>query len=118
VAGRRLWPVDADGDTLLVVQIESRTAVESASEILSTPGVGIGLPGQKDLRASYGGDEGAVQAAVDAVRAASHGLGLACGVTAGPDDVAERLEQGFRFVIATPPEAVTVGRSIKGDWTS
>ena len=117
-AGRRVWPLDEGGDAIVVVQIESPAAVEAAREILAAPGVGAGLPGQKDLRASYVGDERAVQRAVDAVLAACGALGLPCGVTAGPRDVERRLDQGFRFVIATPPQAVTAGRIIQGAWTS
>lgn len=110
VVGERLWPGYPDGDALLVVQIESREAVEHAREILGTSGVGVGLPGQKDLRASYEGDEVAVQAAVLKVLAVCDSVGVPCGVTAGVDDVEERLRQGFRLVIATERAAVGVGR--------
>ena len=117
-AGRRLWPADADADTLLVAQIESRSAVAAAGEILGADGVAVGLPGQKDLRASYAGDERAVQEAVEEVRRVCDSLGVPCGVTAGSGDVVRRLEQGFRFIIATAPEAVAVGRARQGAWKS
>jgi len=108
--GHRLWPIHPGGDVLLVAQIESGDAVEHAEEILGTSGVGVGLPGQKDLRASYQGDESAVQRAVLRVLAVSEASGVPCGVTAGAHDVEDRLRQGFRLVIATDPEAVTAGR--------
>jgi 2-keto-3-deoxy-L-rhamnonate aldolase RhmA len=95
-----------------VVQIESREAVKHAEEILGTSSVGVGLPGQKNLRASYECDEAAVQAAVLKVLAVSDSVGVPCGVTAGVSDVEERLRQGFRLVIATEQDAVGVGRRV------
>ena len=41
-------------------------------------------------------------------------LDVACGITAGVDDIAERLEQGFRLIIVTSPEALSVGRAAAG----
>jgi len=114
VIGERLWPLHPDGDVLLVAQIESRGAVERVEEIAPAPGVGVLLPGQADLRQSYAGDESAVQAAVSRVLAAGEATGVPCGVTAGPEDVAERLEQGFEFIIAVRPGAASLGRAAAG----
>lgn len=112
--GARLWPSHSRGDVLLVAQIESRGAVERVDEIASTPGVGVVLPGQADLRQAFGGDEQAVQAAVARVLAAGGVASVPCGVTAGPEDVGARLEQGFGFIIAVRPGALALGRSAAG----
>jgi 2-keto-3-deoxy-L-rhamnonate aldolase RhmA len=110
VVGTRLWPVHPDGDVLIVAQIESSEAVEGVGPIVATPGVGVVLPGQKDLRHAYG-DEAAVQGAVTSVLAAGTAADVPCGVTAGPHDVRARLEQGFRFIIAVGPGAASLGRA-------
>lgn len=111
--GARLWAGDreGDGDVLVVAQIESRPAVERAGEIAGTRGVGVVLPGQADLRRSYGGDEAAVQAAVDGVLAAARGAGVPCGVTAGRRDMETRLHQGFEFIIGVESGAAALGRA-------
>jgi 2-keto-3-deoxy-L-rhamnonate aldolase RhmA len=113
VVGARLWPLRPDGDVLIVAQIESRDAVDVVGQIVATPGVGVVLPGQKDLRHAYG-DEGAVQTAVASVLAAGMEADVPCGVTAGTDDVQVRLGQGFRFIIAVRPGAASLGRAAAG----
>jgi hypothetical protein len=109
--GPRLWPLHAGGDVFTIVQIEDRSAVDRVRDIVSTPGVGVVLPGAKDLKVSYGGDAVAVEDAIQQVLAAANDFGVPCAVTAGAGDVTKRLEQGFRVIIATEQEALGVGRA-------
>ena len=39
---------------------------------------------------------------------------MPCGITAGPDDIGERLDQGFRLIIVNSSETLTVGRAHAG----
>ena len=112
--GDAAWPGNPDGDLVSILLIEDRVGIERAAEIVRTPGVSVVIPGPGDLRRAYEGDMEAVEAAIQTVLAECLAAGVACGITAGPDDIGERLDQGFRFFIVTSPEALTVGRGHAG----
>lgn len=108
------WPGNPEGNLVNILLIEDRVGIERAAEIVRTPGVSVVIPGPGDLRRAYEGDMEAVEAAIQTVLAECLAAGVACGITAGPDDIGERLDQGFRFFIVTSPEALTVGRAHAG----
>lgn len=56
----------------------------------------------------------AVEGAIQTVLSACQAHGVPCGITAGVDDVAERIAQGFRMFIVSDPAAVTAGRMAAG----
>jgi 4-hydroxy-2-oxoheptanedioate aldolase len=95
---------------LTILIIEDRAGVENASEIVSTSGVSVVIPGPGDLRRAYDGDAVAVEKAIQTVLSAARARGVVCGITAGRADMEKRLEQGFRFLIATSHDAIGVGR--------
>jgi len=109
-----LWPLAGDGELVSMILIEDRVGVENALEIVSAPGVGVAFPGPGDLRRAYDGDPEAVEEAIQRVLAACLEADVPCGITAGPDDIAERIEQGFRVFIVTSPDALPVGRAAAG----
>ena len=112
--GDAAWPGNPDGNLVNILLIEDQVGIERAAEIVRTPGVSVVIPGPGDLRRAYEGDMEAVEAAIQTVLAECLATGVACGITAGPDDIGERLDQGFRFFIVTSPEALTVGRAHAG----
>ncbi len=112
--GDAAWPGNPDGDLVNILLIEDRVGIERAAEIVRTPGVSVVIPGPGDLRRAYEGDAEAVEAAIQTVLAECLAAGVPCGITAGPDDIGERLDQGFRFFIVTSPEALAVGRAHAG----
>lgn len=114
VVGDRLWPVNAGGDVLNVILIEDQAGIGRARDIVSAPGVGVAIPGPGDLRRAYEGDMEAVESAIQTVLAACKEFDVPCGITAGPDDIAERLEQGFEMIIVTSPDALAVGLEASG----
>ena len=114
VMGARLWPGNPSGSLFSILIVEDRAGVERADEIVGTPGVSVVFPGPGDLRRAYEGDMEAVEAAIQTVLAACKQHGVPCGITAGVDDIAERIEQGFRMFIVSDPAAVTVGRGAVG----
>ena len=114
VMGDRLWPGNPDGDLVNILIIEDRVGVERADEIVGTKGVSIVFPGPGDLRRAYEGDMEAVEGAIRTVLAACERHGVPCGITAGVDDIGERIAQGFRVFIVSDPAAVTVGRGVAG----
>ena len=95
--GSRLWPSNPSGDLINILLIEDQA--------------GIG-PG--DLRRAYEGDMEAVEEAIQTVLAACKEFDVACGITAGVDDIAERLAQGFKLIIVNQPEALSVGLEESG----
>ncbi len=112
--GLRSWPLNPMGDVISVILIEDRVGVESAEEIVGTPGVSVVIPGPGDLRRAYEGDEEAIEAAIQRVLAACMKLGVPCGITAGVEDVADRLEQGFKMIIVSDPATIGIGRGSVG----
>lgn len=112
--GDGLWPGNPSGPLVNMLIIEDQIGIEHAREIVSTPGISVAIPGPGDLRRAYEGDMEAVESAIQTVLAACKEFGVACGITAGVDDIAERLDQGFRVIIVTRPEALAVGKAAAG----
>ena len=109
-----VWPLDPAGELVSMLLIEDRVGIENALAITSVPGISIVSPGPGDLRRAYEGDMEAVEGAIQTVLAACLEAGVPCGITAGPDDIAMRIEQGFRVFIVTSPEALAVGHQAAG----
>lgn len=108
------WPGNPDGSLVNMLIVEDRAGVERVDEIVATPGVSVVFAGPGDLRRAYEGDMAAVEEAIQAVLAACLAHGVPCGITAGPEDVARRIEEGFRVFIVNDPAAATVGREAAG----
>lgn len=106
------WPLGDSGLDVLIV--EDQEGIANVRDIVATQGLSIVTAGPGDLRRAYEGDMEAVEAAIQAVLAACLEFDVACGVTAGVDDIAMRLDQGFRMIIVTQPEALAVGRAHMG----
>ncbi len=103
------WPLGDAGLNVLIV--EDREGVSNVREIMATPGLSVVFAGPGDLRQAYDGDMAAVENAIQAVLSACLEFEVACGVTAGVDDIATRLDQGFRVIIVTDSAALPVGRA-------
>jgi 4-hydroxy-2-oxoheptanedioate aldolase len=94
------WPLNPQGDLLLFLQIETVEGVKNASEILSTPGLGVLFIGPNDLAYSMGVPQGHPdhEAAVQSVLKQCVAHNVPCAITVTPDNVVTRLKQGFRVV--------------------
>ncbi len=108
--GDDTWPATADGARVNMLIIEDKIGVENARAIASTGGVSVVFAGPGDLRRAYDRDMEAVEAAIQTVLAACKEFDVPCGITAGVDDIAERLAQGFRVIIVSDVEAIRTGR--------
>ena len=108
------WPQDAEGDLVNILIVEDHEGIENVREIMATPGLSVVFAGPGDLRRAYEGDMEAVENAIQTVLAACKEFGVVCGVTAGVDDIAGRLEEGWGMIIVTQPEAVAVGLEASG----
>lgn len=112
--GEALWPRNPEGELVDLLIVEDQEGVENVREIVGTAGVSVVFAGPGDLRRAYDGDPAAVEAAIQTVLSACNELDVPCGITAGVEDIAERLEQGFRVFIVSDPEAVAAGRAAAG----
>ena len=95
-----VWPLDPDGEILVVVQIESAAGVNNIEEILSVPGIGAVMIGSFDLSTSLGvaGDVSAdvvLEATTRIVRACLD-RGIPVGATAG--DLEANIAEGQTFL--------------------
>ena len=109
-----LWPLRTDGDLVSILIVEDQKGVRNVHEIVTTQGVSIVFAGPGDLRRAYDGNIEAVEQAIQTVLSACLEAGIPCGITAGLDDIADRLEQGFRVIIATQVDALAIGRRVSG----
>jgi 4-hydroxy-2-oxoheptanedioate aldolase len=110
-----------DEQVLLMVQIESITAVENAEAILSTPGVDGCWVGPADLAWSMGihpKNSGADQRHAKAVERALQACkntgkipGIACG---SPEEAVKRAGEGFRFLNAGGDHTLILGAARAG----
>lgn len=96
-----VWPLNPQGEILLVIQIESELAVQNAEEMMSVPGVGAIFIGPADLSMSMGLP--GQRRHPEVVAAKQHVLDLCieknipCGITAGANNIEEYLEMGYKF---------------------
>ena len=108
------WPGNPSGSLFSMLIVETRAGVERVDEIVGTEGVSVVFAGPDDLRQSYGDDAEAVEAAIQSVLAACRAHRVPCGITAGPDDIRERIEQGFQLLIVSDSAALAAGRAAAG----
>jgi 4-hydroxy-2-oxoheptanedioate aldolase len=112
--GDELWPENPEGRLINILLIEDKIGVQNARAIVGTPGVSVVIPGPGDLRRAYEGDDAAIEEAIQTVLRACQEFDVPCGITAGADDIAERLAQGFRLIIVNGDDALPVGKMAAG----
>jgi 4-hydroxy-2-oxoheptanedioate aldolase len=108
-----LWPLDPQGELLLVPMIESRDAVNNLHSLLNVPGVGATFIGPADLHADmgYAGQGGVPEVEEQIQRALRVALqrGIAIGITTGAADAQLRIDQGFRFITVSAASPAALG---------
>lgn len=98
------WLAWANAETLLIVQIEERSAVEDIDNILSVPGVDVALIGPNDLSISMGVPgqvtSDTMQAAIQKVVDAAARNGVASGIhTPNLEQLMGWRDKGMRFLM-------------------
>ena len=93
-------------DTLVIVQIERKAAVDNLDEILSVPGVDVALMGLEDLSISLGrpgqSDHPDVSAAVEKVIAACERHNVVSGIhTGGAETLLGWMDKGMRYIMCS-----------------
>lgn len=92
-------------DVLVVIQVETRAALDNIDAIASVPGVDVLFIGPNDLSAALGlfqqFDHPEFKAAVQRILQAADRHGIAAGYMASDaDSVLARAREGFRFIAA------------------
>jgi len=97
-----VWPLDPQGELMVVIQIETVEAMDNLDAILAVPGISAIFVGPADLGLSMGGSgaegQAALEEAVQRVLRAAKARNLPIGITTSAGNVAERVRQGFNFV--------------------
>jgi len=92
----------ADDEIVVIVQIETKEAVENAEEILSVDGVDMYFIGPWDLAMSLGHcceiDHPEVVDAINKVIEVGQELNVPGGILSDVENVARHLEMGFKFI--------------------
>ncbi len=112
--GAELWPGNEHGQLVNMLIVEDRIGVQNARDIVRTPGVSVVFAGPGDLRRAYDDDMVAVEDAIQTILSACKEFDVPCGITAGVDDIAERIRQGFRVFIVRDVDELTAGRVAAG----
>ena len=108
-----LWPLDPDGNMLVMGIVEEPNGVKNIRDILrEVRGIGAIWAGPGDMSVAMGHKGNAahpdVQANLLTILEACKEFGVPCATGATVDEVPMRLEQGFRIII-TSPEKTTLG---------
>jgi 4-hydroxy-2-oxoheptanedioate aldolase len=114
-----VWPLAPDGEVLVVIMCEEARAIGNLAQILrEVPGIGVVLIGEGDLSQDLGFprqyEHPTVAAAIAEILSICKEAGVACGHPHVDTRNVERLlEQGFRWLMASPERsfsALELGR--------
>jgi len=117
-----LWPLDPDGNMLLMGIVEEPEGVKNIRDILrEVKGIGAIWAGPGDMSVAMGhrGNAGHpdVQENLLRILAACREAGVPCATGATASEVPMRLEQGFRIIITSPERSIgglEEGRRLSG----
>jgi len=117
-----LWPLDPDGNMLLMGIVEEPEGVDNLPDILrQEKGIGAIWAGPGDMSVAMGHRGNSahpdVQANLMRILETCQNAGVPCATGATAEEVPMRLEQGFRIIITSPVKSnpgLTEGRRISG----
>ena len=105
---RSEYAAAANDEILVVVQIESPTALENLDAILSVPGIDVAFVGPNDMHATLGltpsaeGAEPEFVAAMDKLKEAASRYNIPLGMYCSNGEAAlQRVQEGFQMVVTT-----------------
>ena len=108
-----VWPLDPDGEILVVIQIEDAAGIGNLSDMLeNVPGIGAVLIGEGDLGQELGYprqyDHPALLEAIAEIVAVSHEHGAIVGHPhANAGNMQRLLDEGFRFLMTATARSDT-----------
>ena len=112
------WPLARDGELLLGVKLESPEGIAHCEEILAVPGLGFAELGPGDLGLSLGHIAVPREPYPTAMREARERVFAACRKqeiafleTCSPETIAQKLDEGVRFIAGHREKTAIVGRA-------
>jgi beta-lactamase class D/2-keto-3-deoxy-L-rhamnonate aldolase RhmA len=113
-----VWsPANPGGRRIAMLMLEDPAAVAQAKEIADLKGYSILACGIGSLAQALGGDRAGAEAGTQRVLVEARRAGLADMLTANPQDVAQRVKEGFLALLMQGPtadEAIRIGRAAAG----
>jgi beta-lactamase class D len=117
-AKANVWsPSNPGGRTIAMLMLEDPGAVAQAGAIADLKGYSILACGIGSLTQALGGDRAGAEAGTQKVLVEAKRAKLADMLTANPQDVAQRVKEGFLALLMQGPtadEAITIGRAAAG----
>jgi 2-keto-3-deoxy-L-rhamnonate aldolase RhmA len=120
-----LWPLNPDGELINWTIVESKEGLARVREIAAVKGIGVLWPGAGTLRGLFSTtdaagerslDVKAWEAAIQQVLSACKEFNVPCGFPATPNDIEQRMKQGFSVFVMNWGEAgfkaVDLGRKM------
>ena len=102
-----VWPLNADGDLLAILMIETAEGLKNADAIAAVPGVGAIFVGAgADLSQYLGVDRNSpeLEQGFQTILRACKAHNVACGITAlSGNEIARRLAEGWKMIRTTEP---------------
>jgi 2-keto-3-deoxy-L-rhamnonate aldolase RhmA len=116
--GRDVWsPDNPEGEVVAMLMLEDPEAIAQLDEVVALGGYSVLACGIGSLTAALDGDREAAEAMNLQVLEAANEAGYADMITAGTENVAERVEQGYLALLMAGPEAdeaIRMGREAAG----
>ena len=113
-----VWsPANPSGRVVAMLMLEDAAAVAQAKEVADLQGYSILACGIGSLAQALGGDRAGAEAGTQKVLAEARRARLADMLTANPQDVAQRVKEGFLALLMQGPsadEAIRIGRAAAG----
>ncbi|HEX3246358.1 MAG TPA: aldolase/citrate lyase family protein [Chloroflexota bacterium] len=117
-----LWPYGPQGELFCMAIVEDREGVKNLPRILKeAPGLSAIWAGSGDLSVDMGhagqGKHPEVESAIQTILHACLEANVPCCTIADSNDVEQRLEQGFRMIVAATPRSYATleqGRQLAG----
>jgi 4-hydroxy-2-oxoheptanedioate aldolase len=102
-----VWPLNPQGEILVIIMCEDVQAIDNLPQILKVPGIGVVLIGEGDLSQNLGYprqyEHPAVVEAMTAIRRICSEHGVACGHPHVDAHNAEKIiAEGYRFLMTAP----------------
>ncbi len=102
-----VWPLNPDGEILVMIMVEDVKAIDRLPEILKVPGIGVVVIGEGDLSQNLGHpreyDHPVVREAMDTILRICQEHNIPCGHPHVDTSNVERVvQQGYRFMMAAP----------------
>jgi beta-lactamase class D len=117
-AKANVWsPSNPSGRVIAMLMLEDPAAVSQAKAVADLKGYSILACGIGSLAQALGGDRAGAEAGTQTVLAEAKRAKLADMLTANPQDVAQRVKEGFLALLMQGPtadEAITIGRQAAG----